>query len=89
MSLTDHISTDLPAELEQTLGLPDYPSFIKRLRTPAAEYYFRVHDSRNRVLGCSPAFTDPRTRDAAFEAFIDYVEIEIHNRRQRRFDFGI
>jgi hypothetical protein len=88
MSLTDHITTDLPAELEQILRRTDYPAFIKRLKTRSDEYYFRVHDPRNHVLGRSPAFAGPAERDTAFEAFIDYVEIEIHNRRQRRLDFG-
>ena len=88
MPLADHITTDLPAELEHVLRRADYPAFIKRLRTRADEYYFRVHDPRNHVLGCSPAFAGPAERDIAFEAFIDFVEINIHNRRQRQLDFG-
>ena len=86
--LTDHITTDLPAELEQILRRADYPIFIKRLRTRSDEYYFRVHDPRNHVLASSPAFTGPAERDTAYTAFIDYVEIEIHNRRQRQLNFG-
>jgi hypothetical protein len=88
MSLADHITTDLPAELEQILRRADYPASIKRLRTRSDEYYFRVHDPRNHVMGRSPAFAGPVERDIAFEAFIDFVEIEIHNRRQRQLDFG-
>jgi hypothetical protein len=88
MPLADHITTDLPAELELILRRADYPIFIKRLKTRSDEYYFRVHDPRNHVLGRSPAFAGPAERDIAYTAFIDYVEIEIHNRRQRQLDFG-
>jgi hypothetical protein len=84
MPLADHITTDLPAELEQILRRADYPTFIKRLKTRSDEYCFRVHDPRNHVLGRSPAFAGPVERDIAFEAFIDYIEIHIHDRRQRR-----
>jgi hypothetical protein len=88
MSLTDHITTNLPAELEQILRRADYLVYIKTIRSTSAEYYFRVQDPQNRVLGCSRAFPDRQARNTAFEAFIDFVEIEIHNRRQRQLDFG-
>jgi hypothetical protein len=88
MPWAEHITTDLPAELELVLRRADYPAFIKRLRSRADEYYFRIHDPHNRVLGRSPAFSGPAERDIAYTAFIDYVEIEIHNRRQRQLNFG-
>jgi uncharacterized protein YegP (UPF0339 family) len=87
MSLTDHIITDRLAELEQLLRRQDYPLFVKKLKTSSGEYCFRVHDPNNRVLARSRDFTAKSERDTAYESFIDFIEIEIHNRRQRRLFF--
>lgn len=85
--LTDHLTADDPNELEQILRSDDYPLYIKTLKTADGTYYFRVHNAQNRVVARSRGFAEKQERDTAYEAFIDFVEIEIHNRRQRRLFF--
>lgn len=86
MPLSDHLITDRMADLEQLLRSRDYHLYIKVLKT-GGDFYFRVQDQQNLVLARSPSFPDRQARDAAYEDFIDYVETEIHKRRQRRLFF--
>jgi len=87
MPLADHIDAQDPEKLLNLLRRNDYPLFVKVLRTAADEYIFRVHDPQNFIVARSEIFTSAAERDRAYEEFLDYVEIEIHNRRQRRLFF--
>ena len=87
MALADHLTTKDPGELEQILRQYDYPLFVKTLKAADGLYYFRVHNAQNRVVARSAAFAEKRERDIAYEDFLEYVEIEIHKRRQRRLFF--
>jgi hypothetical protein len=87
MPIADHIDTQDPEKLMGLLRRDDYPSFIKTLRTSADSYLFRVHDPQNMVVARSRAFASREARDRAYEEFLDFVEIEIHNRRQRKLFF--
>jgi hypothetical protein len=84
MHLSDHIDTEDFDALEAILRRDDYPAFLKKLKTSSNDYFFRVHDPQNVVLARSRAFETHEERDRAYEKFLDFVEIEIHNRRQRR-----
>ena len=83
MKLSDFISTNNASEVRNVLRMPDYRTYIRILKTGDGNYCFRIHDPTNRVAGRSRGFKDKAERDSTLNAFITYIEIQIHGRRPR------
>ena len=78
----DFLSSDNASELQTVLRMPEYRSYIRSLKTGDGLYCFRVHNRQNRVAGRSRVFESRDDRDLLLNAFITYVEVEIHGRLQ-------
>ncbi len=81
-NIDDFLSSDNLSELESVLRMPEYRAHIRALKAGDGSYCFRVHNQQNHVTGRSRGFANKAERDSMLNAFINFVEVEIHGRLQ-------
>ena len=81
-NIHDFLSSDNASELQNVLRMPEYRLYIRSLKTGDGAFCFRVHNQQNRIAGRSRVFESRHDRDSLLNAFITFVEVEIHGRLQ-------
>ena len=82
MDINDFLPSQNNSEVQNVLRLKAYRRHIRSLKTGDGSYCYRVHDEQNQVAGRSRVFDNKADRDAELNAFITFIEVEIHGRLQ-------
>lgn len=81
----DEFSTD---DTIAALSQKSFAAAITKNEDKDGNYFYRVRVGQHTVAK-SKIFSEADERNAAMEDFIDWVEVALHDNRQRSFDFGL
>ncbi len=84
--LDDFLETFARSETLTILRNPKYSSSLSKNKDTKGNHFFRIRDGQN-TIARSRNFKNATDRNDLLKQFVDWVEVELHNNFQRRFDF--